>query len=222
MTFVEALTVSEVEDEEEEEEETRYGSDQTKYLAPIKNQGRCGSCWAFSAVASYEAANAKKKGGSVSQFSEQQQVDCNKNCYGCNGGNPYFSFQFWQKNGAASESCYKYTGKDGSCSSKCPAAGPKVRSIGYTNGESKLASALSKQVISVGIVADHIMNYNGGIFDGYCGGRVDHAVNVVADGSNYWKLRNSWGTSWGEKGYFRFAKGKNQCQIGSMITWPVL
>jgi cathepsin L len=81
---------------------------------------------------------------------------------------------------------------------------------------------LNSHIVSVGIVADHIMNYRGGIFSGYCGGRVDHAVNVVGYASNYWKLRNSWGTGWGESGYFRFDRGSDRCSITAMINWPLL
>lgn len=93
-------------------------------LAPIKNQEQCGSCWAFSAVATLEAANSQKNGmaedGAVEEFSEQQQVDCNKQCYGCSGGLPRYAFQFWQDNkGAATEKCYNYLGVDSTCRTDC-------------------------------------------------------------------------------------------------------
>ena len=83
-----------------------------------------------------------------------------------------------------------------------------------------MVSAVSRQVVSVGIAASYLQNYHGGIFDGYCGGSVNHAVNVVGYASNFIKLRNSWGTRFGEQGYMRFARGRNQCQVNADISYP--
>lgn len=87
-------------------------------------------------------------------------------------------------------------------------------------GEKNLATAVSERVVSVGIVADHLMHYTGGIFDIlWCSGRIDHAVNVVGYGDGYWILRNSWGTTWGEEGYFRMVRGKKKCGLGSVTSY---
>ena len=83
-------------------------------VSPIKDQGQCGSCWAFSAVGALEGAN-KIKNGNLTFFSEQQQVDCNSNCYGCGGGWSYKAFDYWQTNAAETEDAYPYTAKDGTC-----------------------------------------------------------------------------------------------------------
>lgn len=120
------------------------------------------------------------------------------------------AFLYWKIWGATSDTCYGYTGKGGKCRKDCPQVADKVSPNSAGFGESALLNSVSQRVNSVAIAATDIMHYAGGIFDGTCSGRMNHAVNVVGygteEGKKFWKLRNSWSTKWGEQGYFRFIR----------------
>jgi cathepsin L len=177
----------------------------------IKDQGQCGSCWAFSSVCAMEGAHKVSK-GKLESFAEQQLVDCSTANYGCNGGWQYKAFSWYKSHSAEYEANYKYTARNGNCKSSQGASG--VKASGYTNvaanNVSQMKAALAKSVLSVSIEADQysFQAYRSGIFNSSsCGTSLDHATNVVGWGSSgstdYWIMRNSWGTSWGEKGYMR-------------------
>ena len=175
---------------------------------PIKDQGQCGSCWAFSAVASTEGAYCIAS-GNLQSYAEQQLVDCDTACYGCNGGWANEGFIYFQSHFAMFESSYPYTAKDGTCKySATNNSGVNTTTYTWvtTQNIDAMKTALNGHVLSVAIEANKMsfQMYTGGVYnDPHCGTRLDHATNVVgwntdATAGDYWIMRNSWGTSWGD------------------------
>merc|ERR1711907_461744 len=139
--------------------------------------------------------------------------------------------KFIKKNGACSESSYPYKAVGGTCKeSSCTTVIPAGALTGYTDvsGESDLTSAVAQQPVSVAIEADQMgfQLYTSGVFSGTCGTQLDHGVLAVGYGTDsgkaYWKVRNSWGASWGDHGYIRMARGVNQCGISQSPSYPVV
>merc|ERR1711871_1052164 len=201
-------------------------------VTPIKNQGQCGSCWAFSTTGSFEGAYEIATGDLVS-FSEQQLVSCDKVDDGCSGGLMDNAFGWIEKNGGlCTEEDYAYTssaGNTGTCKTTCSPAGALSGFKDVTEGdENALKNAVAKTPVSVAIEADKsvFQLYKSGVFTSAeeCGTQLDHGVLVVGfgtDGSNdYWKVKNSWGSSWGEEGYIRMVRDKDCCGIASQPSYP--
>ena len=202
-------------------------------VTPVKNQGMCGSCWAFSTTGSVEGAWVLQGSHTLVSLSEQQLVDCaqSEGNNGCNGGLMDYGFQYIiDNNGICSESSYSYKGTDGTCVKNCS----KVASIkGFKDipagDEQSLLNAVGTVgPVSVAIEADQqgFQFYSGGVFDATCGTNLDHGVLVVGygtdNGKDYWIVKNSWGSSWGEGGYIRLVRGKNQCGITLSASYPVV
>jgi C1A family cysteine protease len=192
---------------------------------PVKDQGYCGSCWAFSATEQIES-DAMRTLGKTWLLSAEQITQCDKTSFGCGGGWTEHAYDYVKKEGGLEqESDYPYTssqGVTGTCHSD--AKKEVVGVSGYTtiNGESQMASYVeSTGPLSVCLDANSWNSYRGGIMT-QCGKQVDHcvqAVGVKASSDGYWKVRNSWGTSWGEDGYIRLAYGANTCAITSDPTY---
>lgn len=195
---------------------------------PIKDQAACGSCWAFSSIATSETAYALTSGKLLS-FSEQNLVDCAP-CYGCSGGWSDAACEYVisnQKGQFNSETDYPYTAVDGTCSfdaSKGIGEIKQLINVARTNEEDLKEKVATYGVASISISAGNtpFMSYKSGILDdSECQGAfIDHAVACVGygseDGIDYWIVRNSWGTSWGEEGYVRMIRNKNnQCSVAT-------
>jgi len=205
---------------------------QKNAVTPVKNQQQCGSCWAFSTTGSTEGAHAIKTGTLVS-LSEQQLVDCSaaQGNQGCNGGMMDQGFQYIISNhGITTEAGYPYTAKDGTCKKNQPVAATLSRFVDVKQGsETDLLSAVNIGPVSIAIEADQqcFQFYSGGILsDPSCGTQLDHGVLVVGygteGGKDFWIVKNSWGASWGESGYIRLIRGKNECGVASMASYPVV
>jgi cathepsin L len=211
-------------------------------VTPIKNQAQCGSCWAFSATGALEGAIFTQQ-GVLESLSEQELVSCDKVDSGCNGGAMDNAFTFAEKNGLALESQYPYTsgtGNTGTCSTakESPAA-PHSKVTKFTdvtpNSETALKAAVAQQPVAVAIEADKqaFQFYTSGIIKATagCGTNLDHGVLAVGYGTDagtlYWKVKNSWGATWGDKGFVRLerkesASSKGTCGIAMDASWPTV
>jgi len=188
------------------------------FISPIKNQSSCGSCWAFASVAGLESgiALAANSPGSFLDLSEQILVSCESHSYGCSGGYLYYAAQFLRDTGTAGESCFPYTASNNSCSNACANWQSGARRISsYTaipRSVDSLRSALANgPVVTAFYVYTDFRSYGSGVYEYASGTREGgHAVLLVGYvdtpgqyGGGYFIVKNSWGSSWGESGYFR-------------------
>jgi cathepsin L len=198
----------------------------------IKNQGNCGACWAFAAVSAQESAWAIKT-GQLTSLSEQNLIDCVTNCKGCSGGNaePAYAYVIMKQAGNFnSEAKYGYQAAAGSCRYSAADALTNIKDMAaVTRSEAALQSAVASYgPITVSIDASHqsFQAYRSGIYnETACSDiKTNHVVVVVGYGtspSDYWLVRNSWGKSWGEQGYIRMTRNKdNQCGISTYTVLP--
>ncbi|KAK7495143.1 hypothetical protein BaRGS_00013553 [Batillaria attramentaria] len=202
------------------------------YVTAVKNQGReCGACWAFSTTGSVEGQHFKSTGSLVS-LSEQQLVDCDTSNYGCKGGLMDKAFSHINTvGGIMSSADYPYREEKGSCRFD------KHRVVTTVSGCKQISEGsetdLLHAVSTVGPVAaaieilDSFRKYGGDVYidDSCSGNKLDHAVLVVGygteDGTDYWLVKNSWGSEWGMMGYIRMARNRNNmCGIASYAMFP--
>ncbi|KAL6572109.1 Cysteine protease xcp2 [Orobanche minor] len=199
-------------------------------VSPVKNQGPCGDCWAFSAVAAVEGINqiVKKK---LIALSEQELVDCDTSFNkGCDGGLMNYAFTYIVVNGGLrKEEEYPYKAKNGTCKGNEDNS-ELVTISGFDSipayDEQSLLKAVAHQPISVAIEASgkDFQFYEGGVFDGECGTDLDHGVTAVGYELDYITVKNSWGVNWGEEGYIRMkaktGKPAGTCGINMMASFP--
>jgi C1A family cysteine protease len=195
----------------------------------VKDQGQCGGCWSFAATGGLEGA-WQVAGHSLVSLSEQQFLDCDSTDSACGGGLEYQGWTALKSQGFCTESSYSYKGRKGSCAqSSCTKGIPGGAVTGVTHvgkTASALQSALNSHPVSIGIQADQsaFQFYSGGVLTGTCGTNLDHSVLAVGydTSSSYWKVKNSWGASWGESGYIRLSMSGDKCGILDDASYPVV
>jgi len=192
-------------------------------VSKVKNQGRCGSCWAFSTTGAIEA-NMRINNYSIDRLSEQELVDCSPENHGCNGGLMHLAFNYVIENdGLTSNEIYNYTAKDGKCQYTCSANnqtntteiikidGSNIRNYKFTIPRSviDLKASLKRGPICIALDASPLefRFYSEGVIDipSRNNSRINHAVLLTGYSENvngsYWIIQNSWGKNWGDKGY---------------------
>lgn len=208
-------------------------------VSPVIDQGHCGSCWSMSATGSVESAAAIALGKFVA-LSPQQLMDCSRpnNTFGsCTGGRMYEGFEWDKTNDLCTAESYPYLAADHACSqSSCTVGLPSGHVQGCKDvkpfSAPDLKSAVAQQVVSVAVSSTlpGFQLYKSGVLSGICvGGGLDHGILVVGYGTDpsgvdYWKVKNSWGTVWGESGYGRFAMGGICWSTGivGLLTQPLI
>lgn len=193
-------------------------------ITPIKNQGSCGSCWAFAATEAIESDAFLSGKYSLMKLSPQQIVSCDKKSSGCNGGDPSTAYTYIAANGIETDADYPYTAKTGTC--KFVASKVSVKITGQkkvSGGESGMLTALASHPMSVCHNTGGWQSYSGGIMTscGSGGGHCTQAVGYDSKG-DYWIIKNSWGSSWGNSGYLYLKKGQNLCGISNHAGFPTV
>jgi C1A family cysteine protease len=209
-------------------------------VSPVKDQGQCGSCWSFSASGAMEGAWAIHH-GQLYSLSEQELVDCAGIKYGsmgCNGGQMDGAFKYAMDNGMCTENAYPYVSGTTLKAGTCTSCSPVVKVTGCMdvkpNNQKALKEAVANGPVSVAIEADtrYFQSYSGGILTSTsCGTNLDHGVLVVGygteNGQDYWLVKNSWATTWGDAGYVKIARSDSTsdagiCGIAMQPSYPVV
>nr|BAN41058.1 cysteine proteinase ACP1 precursor, putative [Entamoeba invadens] len=201
-------------------------------MNPAKDQAQCGSCWTFCTTAVMEG-RVNKDLGKLYSYSEQQLIDCDTTDNGCSGGHPDNSFTFIKNNkGITLETSYPYKAADGTCytavKNVATVAGHKRVTDGSETGLQEITATYGPVAVGMDASRASFQLYKKGTIynDANCKRIVmDHCVTLVGYGKNtdgeYWIIRNSWGTSWGDEGYFLLARNQNnRCGIGRDSTYP--
>lgn len=204
----------------------------------VKNQGACGSCWAFSAIGSLEG-RAKIKSGKLVSFSEQELVDCSREYgdnQGCGGGDMNQAFEYIKDHGIAKEEDYPYEARNRKCRrAEAPRALKIAGCVNVTRDDNDmLLEALAAGPVSISVTAGNFdfRFYRRGVLK-RCGrpsAKLDHGITLVGagdeNGQAYWIAKNSWGTGWGSRGYVHIkrdtGKGPGMCQIARDACYPVV
>ena len=209
-------------------------------VTSVKDQGQCGSCWTFSATGAVEGAWAIAKGQLI-DLSEEELVECAGLKYGsmgCSGGQMEGAFKYIIEKGQCSLSSYPYTsgtGQSGACKTSCsPVAKLSSCSDVKPNDQLSLKAAVAKQPVSIAIEADtkYFQSYSSGILtSSSCGTNLDHGVLITGygteNGIDYWMVKNSWSTSWGDQGYVKIARSSSTndqgiCGIAMQPSFPTV
>jgi cysteine peptidase B len=215
---------------------TSYSWQSKGGVTPVKNQGQCGSCWAFSATEAIESQwFLAGKVNPIAQFSPEQIVQCDPYDAGCNGGWPYNAYKYViGAGGIDSYSSYPYTsgnGQTGNCIFKSADIAATISSwqwVTQSENEQQMQQfTYTTGPPSVCVDAATWSGYNGGVITAAeCGTSIDHCVQIVGwdvvQGLKAWLVRNSWGTSWGYSGYLYVEMGADACGIASTVTSPIV
>jgi len=201
-------------------------------VTPIKNQGQCGSCWAFSATEGVESAWFLS-GKTLTSLSPQQIVSCDTTDGGCNGGDLPTAFAYVQSAGLESDAAYPYTsgnGDSGTCQYDQSDVVAQISGFQYatqSNNETAMqAASLTNGPLSVCVDASSWQDYSGGVLTS-CTDSLDHCVQIVgwdqtSDGTPYWIVKNSWGTDWGLSGYIWIVRNQDMCGIAEEATFVTI
>jgi len=212
-------------------------------VTPVKDQGQCGSCWAFSATEEVESAWLRA-GQEQLILAPQQTVDCDTGDNGCGGGDTISAYAYMETAGLETEAAYPYvsgnSGSAGTCAYNKNAVKVHIANYSYatpgcndacSNQDEQLLQTNLYEVAPVSVCVDASVwqSYTGGVLDSSSGcqnaySALDHCVQLVGYGldpvtkEKYWLVRNSWNTSWGENGYIRLKFGENTCGIADEAT----
>jgi len=207
-------------------------------VSEVKDQGQCGSCWAFSTSGNVEGQwQINNPKHALVSLSEQWIVDCSNSCLasnpqlcngGCDGGLPWLAYQdIIHHKFLTTESAYPYNGNDNACQT-VNTFGANIYNWTAVEGQQKTIAAFLVQngPLSICLNADMLMSYSSGIITGDpadCpANQTDHAVLLVGygsgNGTNFWIVKNSWGADWGENGYFRIENDNDLCGINDCVT----
>ena len=208
-------------------------------VSSVKNQEKCGGCWAFSSTGAIESAYAIKN-NVLYNLSQQELLDCSYLNHGCQGGSMDLAFQFVTRNGLCTNSSYPYQAMREECQKRdCDSV---VQISNYSdvtqNNEIALSRAVSRQPVSVAIQANKrsFQLYQSGIYSDFeCGTKLDHGVLIVGYGTDregfgqsmdYWIIKNSWGPEWGDNGYIRIQRNiddeRGLCGIAMQPSYPII
>lgn len=198
-------------------------------VSGVLNQGSCGSCWAFNSLSAVESAYARKYNKLIS-FSPQQIIDCNQSGFGCSGGTIMGALTYLKTYRTQPLSSYPYKQQKGYCNYNSKQGIAQVLNYyrSNTSDESSITSMLfNAGPLAININASSLQYYKGGIFNpSSCSNSVNHGVTIVgygeSNGSPYWIAKNSWGSSWGEAGYFRIYRGRKLCGMTSTVISVVV
>lgn len=205
-------------------------------VTAVKNQQRCGSCWAFATNAALESAYLRHHKAPVN-LSEQQLVDCAVHPKdGCEGGNAFLAYRYIKTHGVTTTAHYHYTGTYQGCRTNLPRVaqirGRCIRGQNFysftllpeTLSDDDIKRAVAHfGPVTVCLNASRLKNYKSGYFDdSACSTHINHMVLLVGYDHRGWILKNSWGLHWGDNGYFRLVTGKNMCGINFEISYPLV
>jgi len=220
---------------------TSYDWRDKRAVTAVRDQGQCGSCWAFSVTEATESAWFLA-GNTLPSLSVQQIVDCDvgNGDLGCSGGDPPIAYAYVTKaGGLEAESSYPYTGEDDRCAFDKKKIVASINNFTYSvtpcfdsctkqNENTLLDYLVSTAPPSICVAADPWLSYTGGIFNVPCSSNyatLNHCVQLVGfgtdSGGKYWRVRNSWNSNWGIGGYIHIRFGKNLCGLADEVTFPV-
>jgi len=195
-----------------------------KCMQPVKHQGGCGSCWAFAAINPLEFKRCKVRNNKRVLLSEQQLVDCHPDYKGCDGGWYYSAWEYLKKGSNKHKKYGDYTATQGSCLFNKEFNGAKVKSYAKvpSNPDAIMEAVVNGPVAVAFEVINDFYSYKTGVYSTEgCSSWANHAVVIVGYGElcgeKYWTARNSWGTGWGDKGYFKIKRGVNMCRIEDYV-----